>query len=458
VSNLDYDVGLQMIFPVVPQQQESDYSNVHIKIVGTYFPENAVVELVNAPLTVSEQLINQGATSNAGQMWILGVYDPSYWILTSIGRVEELFTRSLSPSQVQSTWEYGLVQSSGSVDSLEIEMKEVYGSYPLICEATLQADSVLCTFAAEQMFSETPSMTLYPDGQTSSSHDLIVITNSYSVSIGDSLGYSGSLITWAVDDSAAQFFFPMEYTIFEPDYTSPIIEINGPSNQTRFLIDTLNSGMDKIMVLSSPYSVIRTGLDPNAVQAGETNCFSVHPDREINFSRLAIRYDDADLRVGDQSIGDESTLEIYRWVNSVAGWQPVGGSVVDTARNEVWSELPIVGTYAAFTTNIITDVEDDEHGDILPYRFELSQNYPNPFNPVTTIEYSLPRRSSVKIDVFNLLGQKVRTLVDREESAGSYTIEWDGTNTSGQSVSTGVYFYRFQADDHVETKKMLLLK
>ncbi len=103
------------------------------------------------------------------------------------------------------------------------------------------------------------------------------------------------------------------------------------------------------------------------------------------------------------------------------------------------------------------DVEDD-HGSLLPYRFELSQNYPNPFNPATTIEYSLPRRSSVRIDVFNLLGQKVRTLVDREESAGAYSITWDGTSSTGEAVSTGVYLYRFQADDHVETKKMLLLK
>jgi len=458
IHNLDYDVGQQITFPVAPQPQGQDFSNVHIKIVGTYFPENAVVELVNNPLTMSEQIINQGAASDAGQMWILGVYDPTYWILTSIGRVEELYTRSMSSDQYRKIWQYGIAQQNGSVDSLEISMKEVHGYYPLICEATLLPDSVLFAFAAEQMFSEDPSMTLYPDGQISSSHDLTAGTNSYSASIGDSLSYSGSMITWAVDDSSAQFFFPMDYRIFEPDYSEPIIDFNGPSNQSRYLIDTLNEGIEKIMVLSSPYSVIRTGLDPNAVQAGETHCLSVYPDREINFSRVAIRYDDVDLRVGDLNIGDESTLEIYRWVNNAVGWQPAGGSVVDTARNEVWAPMPIVGTYAAFTTNIITDVEDYEYGDILPYRFELSQNYPNPFNPVTTIEYNLPRRSSVKIEVFNLLGQKVRTLVDREEPAGTYSIAWDGTSSTGEAVSTGVYFYRFQADDHVETRKMLLLK
>jgi flagellar hook assembly protein FlgD len=77
---------------------------------------------------------------------------------------------------------------------------------------------------------------------------------------------------------------------------------------------------------------------------------------------------------------------------------------------------------------------------------------------VTTIEYSLPERGHVIIDVYNVLGQKVETLVDREESAGSYTITWDGTSSSGQAVSTGVYLYRFQAGDHIETKKMILLK
>jgi hypothetical protein len=108
--------------------------------------------------------------------------------------------------------------------------------------------------------------------------------------------------------------------------------------------------------------------------------------------------------------------------------------------------------------SIVTDVGDADADQPLPYRFELSQNYPNPFNPVTTIEYSLPRLGHVSIEIYNVLGQKVRTLVDREESAGSYTITWNGTSSAGSPVATGVYLYRFQAGDHVDTKKMLLLK
>jgi hypothetical protein len=104
------------------------------------------------------------------------------------------------------------------------------------------------------------------------------------------------------------------------------------------------------------------------------------------------------------------------------------------------------------------DVEDEEYGDLLPYKFQLSQNYPNPFNPVTTIKYSVPKRSHVKIDVYNILGRRVQALVDGDESAGSYSITWDGTTVSGQPVATGAYLYRFQTEEHVETKKMLLIK
>ena len=61
-------------------------------------------------------------------------------------------------------------------------------------------------------------------------------------------------------------------------------------------------------------------------------------------------------------------------------------------------------------------------------------------------------------NIYNVLGQKVRSMVNQEESAGLYTVTWDGKSNSGQSVSTGIYLYRFQAGDYVETKKMLLLK
>jgi hypothetical protein len=109
-----------------------------------------------------------------------------------------------------------------------------------------------------------------------------------------------------------------------------------------------------------------------------------------------------------------------------------------------------------------TAVGDDNDGS-LPDHFELSQNYPNPFNPTTHISYSVaatPGQGPVhtNLTVFNVLGQEVKTLVDKVQSAGTYTVDWDGTSDSGMKVSSGIYFYRITSGDFVETRKMALLK
>jgi hypothetical protein len=95
---------------------------------------------------------------------------------------------------------------------------------------------------------------------------------------------------------------------------------------------------------------------------------------------------------------------------------------------------------------------------VLPDEFALYQNYPNPFNPSTTIKYYLPRAADVQMDIYNILGRKVRTLITDHVKAGYHSIMWDGNDSHGQPVSTGVYFYRLRADDLIRTEKMLLLK
>ena len=95
-----------------------------------------------------------------------------------------------------------------------------------------------------------------------------------------------------------------------------------------------------------------------------------------------------------------------------------------------------------------------------PEVYALENNYPNPFNPETTLKYQLPDANEVTLEVFNMLGQVVRTLVDREfQNAGRYTYQWDATNDSGQPLSSGIYFYRVTAGGEFQShKKMLLLK
>lgn len=93
-----------------------------------------------------------------------------------------------------------------------------------------------------------------------------------------------------------------------------------------------------------------------------------------------------------------------------------------------------------------------------PFSCKLEQNYPNPFNPTTTIQYDLPDRSNVRITIFDLLGGEVTTLVSEKQDAGYKSIIWDATNDRNQPVSAGIYFYRIQVGNFIQTKKMVFLK
>jgi hypothetical protein len=94
----------------------------------------------------------------------------------------------------------------------------------------------------------------------------------------------------------------------------------------------------------------------------------------------------------------------------------------------------------------------------VPGRFALHQNYPNPFNAQTIIKYDLPKASHVEITIYNILGQRVRHLVESEQPAGFHQVVWDGKNTQGNGVASGVYFYRIEAAGFTQSKKMVLLK
>jgi hypothetical protein len=97
-------------------------------------------------------------------------------------------------------------------------------------------------------------------------------------------------------------------------------------------------------------------------------------------------------------------------------------------------------------------------GDAAVNRFELAQNYPNPFNPATTISYTLDKTEKITLDVFDVLGTKVRTLYSGVQSAGRYDVQWNALDDNGQPLSSGLYLYRLVAGDRVLSGKMTLMK
>ena len=106
----------------------------------------------------------------------------------------------------------------------------------------------------------------------------------------------------------------------------------------------------------------------------------------------------------------------------------------------------------------VNSILSSSEGSHLPINFNLSQNYPNPFNPTTIIKYSLPIDTQVKITIHNLLGKKIKTLVNDEQTSGIRAVVWNGTNYNNQKVSSGLYLYSIQTTKYVNTKKMILLK
>jgi len=121
--------------------------------------------------------------------------------------------------------------------------------------------------------------------------------------------------------------------------------------------------------------------------------------------------------------------------------------------------------HAAIKSGVVSDanhnvvaVQVNAERIALPATFALHQNYPNPFNPNTRIDFDLPKACEVELIVYNILGQKVVTLVDRELDPGFHHIDWDGSRDDGGQVASGVYFYRLRAGDFVESKKMMMLK
>lgn len=170
------------------------------------------------------------------------------------------------------------------------------------------------------------------------------------------------------------------------------------------------------------------------------NCVSIDDlgNKWIGMNEGLVKYDDV-------------TWDLYTMSNSGLPSNIVNSIALDNLGNKwiVTSE-----GLAVFNENGIVSVEDEIVSNrVVPKKYFLYQNYPNPFNPSTKIKYSIPKQSNVTIKVYDILGSEVATLVNKEQLQGRYEVEF-----KGNKLTSGIYFYRLQAGDFVETKKMLLMR
>ena len=137
-----------------------------------------------------------------------------------------------------------------------------------------------------------------------------------------------------------------------------------------------------------------------------------------------------------------------------------GFDVLATVKNTIIDDSTIHYSVISQSKSLFdppTDIINTDKN-TLPVHITLSQNFPNPFNPTTEIHFSISQKTDVKLEIFNISGQLIDILVDRNMSAGTYSIEWDGKSKSNSTVSSGIYLYKLTTNETNETKKMILLK
>jgi hypothetical protein len=150
---------------------------------------------------------------------------------------------------------------------------------------------------------------------------------------------------------------------------------------------------------------------------------------------------------------DGTTWKVYNTSNSDLPSDNIWPLAIDSLGN-AWVGADGISVYKE---GGVVSVKETQKSN-LPEGFALRQNYPNPFNPTTIISYQLPIAGKVNLTIYNLLGRKIKTLVDSFQSAGEHSIVWSATSDANNPMSSGIYFYRLKTRERIVQKKMVLVR
>lgn len=158
-----------------------------------------------------------------------------------------------------------------------------------------------------------------------------------------------------------------------------------------------------------------------------------------------------------------SDVGVFISENQGSNWQPLGDGLPNVPITDMDFHNPtrtlVAATYGRSMYRLnVGDVTSVEPRPPVPAHFALYQNFPNPFNPETTIRFDLQNTSQVRLQVYDILGRHVRTLIDESVSAGGHRINWDGRDDSGHAVASGTYIYRLENQDRILARRMVLLR
>jgi len=139
-------------------------------------------------------------------------------------------------------------------------------------------------------------------------------------------------------------------------------------------------------------------------------------------------------------------------------FEVIGGAGSSATIDLEFTAMAGANTFSNLMPYLDTEISSIQVGSALPTDYSLAQNHPNPFNPITRIQYSVPEETHVRIQIYNLLGESVRTLVNQRQEVGSFEILWNSQNDEGIEAPAGMYIYEIKAGSFSDQKKMMLVK
>ncbi len=348
---LDYDVGRLVYFAstIMPPDPVNRSLNLHVDGV----PVGGCEVTLKKPLSAGGfRYLDQGKTRNDGLIWVLGASGPDH--LQTYGHNYTIVNpaKGTAFAGISRQWLTASLDLSTVVgDSVSMTLQPIEGDYPLVLLTDISQDPQRWRLEYTQPFSQLPTLEFLSGSGQPMTPSVTELNGGYDATPDALIASEGQARLEAVDVVGHSFFVPFSYIRYDITESSQLSKLLGPNATAILSLSSDNNTTAKALIAASSYPPILTGLEADAIQAGDAYSTSVSPSVTLTgTNNLTILYTDDDLQAGNSLIGDESLLQIYRWDEGGNSWQLVGG-IVDTVRNEVTAPITELGTYAAFTTD-----------------------------------------------------------------------------------------------------------
>ena len=303
----------------------------------------------------------------------------------------------------------------------------------------------------------------YASFQLSNSDDEIVLVNGSGV-VEDSIAFDGGL-NWPDPDGASMVFIGLPtdennngsnwLTAIsrEPSFTGESGDHGSPG--TNGTDQSLPVELVSFTAVGGDAQVSLEWITQSEVD-NQGFILERSQDKTGSYHQIASYENDTALR----GAGNSSTQKVYKYIDKgfLINGQTYWYKLIDVDFNGVRTEHPVISSVPHLSSTDLDVINNSE----LPDVFALKGNYPNPFNPVTTISFDISEMKNdlvnVNLSVFNMLGQKVKTLINEPLSANAYRVKWFGKDNAGNLVPSGIYFYILRTTDFISSHKMMFIK